>query len=145
MRTCMLCKEPTTSRYAKYCRLHRGGGVMPKYGACAATHKMIKSAMMTTDEAAFFSELAQAHKLNTRQVAEQLLLVHSFLIAIQIRREAEQIHKGRGDASLLQRLVTTHASITDKLGLCASKGKPPTEDHYGVQEFLRDDGPDNPN
>lgn len=107
-----------------------------KYTDCPATSQLVKSAMMSVEESQYFAELAQHHKLSERSIGEQVLFVHLFLLSINIRRESEKLHENRGDLSLMLKMISLHATMSDKLGLTASKRGIRNTDPFGIGDFM---------
>ena len=82
--------------------------------------------MMDREECEFFTGLCHEHRLSEKPSGVQLCMVNLFLLSIQIRREAGRLHKGQGEVSVFQRLITAHTSLSDRLGLTVrttEKGK----------------------
>lgn len=94
--------------------------------------------MLSESEAEYFSALCQEHKLSEKPAGAQELFVSLFLLAVQIRREAELLASGKGDVNAFNRLVQMQTGLSDRLGLCPnSKSKISTkEDPLGVMDYL---------
>jgi hypothetical protein len=59
---------------------------------------------------------------------------------VNIRRECERLHDdNNGNVGMLLKVIQQHTTLSERLGLCPSKGRSlPASDLYGVNEFLGD-------
>jgi len=79
--------------------------------------------MMNESEVEFFNVLCREHRLSEKPLGQQELYVHSFLLAVQIRRCATDVYAGKANSVELSRLIQLHAVLMDKCGKCVGYKK----------------------